>query len=192
VNAEANTLEELKEIVRREGMESFLNWKKDFLRQQAMDKINDLVEIEISDATLDYLVQRTIENSKKEKSYEKYLKQAGSEEKLIEELRSGVFDEIKKARFIDEIASREGFRAEEEEIQAYAEEMAPYWGISAERAKEMVNTRRDVKEDIVSTIIRNKVLDNVIEKASISDMEPSSDEQLEISESGVEEAPPKE
>ena len=85
VNAEANTLEELKEIVRREGMESFLNWKKDFLRQQAMDKINDLVEIGISDATLDYLVQRTIENSKKEKSYEKYLKQAGSEEKLIEE-----------------------------------------------------------------------------------------------------------
>lgn len=192
VNAEANTLEELKEIVRREGMESFLNWKKDFLRQQAMDKINDLVEIGISDATLDYLVQRTIENSKKEKSYEKYLKQAGSEEKLIEELRSGVFDEIKKARFIDEIASREGFRAEEEEIQAYAEEMAPYWGISAERAKEMVNTRQDVKEDIVSTIIRNKVLDNVIEKASISDMEPSSDEQLEISESGGEEAPPKE
>ncbi len=70
--------------------------------------------------------------------------------------------------------------------------MAPYWGISAERAKEMVNTRQDVKEDIVSTIIRNKVLDNVIEKASISDMEPSSDEQLEISESGGEEAPPKE
>ncbi|MFA6975627.1 MAG: trigger factor [Mesotoga sp.] len=182
VNAEANSLEELKRIVEKEGVESFLNWQKDFLRQQAMDKINDLVEIEISDSTLDYFVQRTIENSKKEKSYDNYLKQAGSEEKLLENFRSGVFDEIKKSRFIDEIASKEGFKAEQEEIEAYAEEMAPYWGISADRAREMVTSREDIKEDIVSTIIRNKVLDAVIERAAISEMEPS----LEKEEKGSE------
>ena len=177
VNAEANSLEELREIVEKEGMESFINWQKDFLRQQAMDKINDLVEIEISDSTLDYFVQRTIENSKKDKSYENYLNQAGSEDKLVENFRKGVFDEIKKTRFIHEIASKEGFEAEEEEIEAFAEEMAPYWGISADRAKEMVSTREDVRSDIVSTIIRNKVLDAVVEKASISEMEPQSEEE---------------
>ena len=67
---EANTLEELKEIVRR-GNGIILELEERLLKAAKMDKINDLVEIEISDATLDYLVQRTIENSKKEKSYEK-------------------------------------------------------------------------------------------------------------------------
>ncbi|MGC9322317.1 MAG: trigger factor, partial [Kosmotogaceae bacterium] len=113
-----------------------------------------------------------------------YLKQAGSEEKLLEDFRSGVFDEIKRSRFIDEIASKEGFKAEQEEIEAYAEEMAPYWGISADRAREMVNSREDIKEDIVSTIIRNKVLDAVIERAAISEMEPSLEKEEKDSESG--------
>ncbi len=41
----------------------------------------------------------------------------------------------------------------------------------------MVSTREDVRSDIVSTIIRNKVLDAVVEKASISEMEPQSEEE---------------
>lgn len=175
VSAQAATLEELKEEVKEEGLASFLTWRKDFLRQQAMDKIGEFVELELADSTLDYFVVRAIENSKKDKSYEGYLKQAGSAEKLAENFKQGILDELKKNRFIEEVAQRENLKVEEDELEAYAEELAPQWGISLDRAREMLASRQDIRSDIRSTILRNKVLDKVIEKAKVSEVVSSAE-----------------
>ncbi len=153
-------------------MKSFAGWKKDFLRQQAMDKIDDLVEIEIAESTIGFFVQRAIENSKKDKSYDGYLKQAESLEKLVEEFRTGIINEVKKNRFIEEMARIEGLKVEEDELVSYSEEMSSYWGMSADRAREMIKSREDIREDLTSTILRNKVLDIVVERAKVVEIEP--------------------
>ena len=36
----------------------------------------------------------------------------------------------------------------------------------------MVKSREDVREDLISTILRNKVLDIVVEKAKVVEIEP--------------------
>ena len=88
-------------------MKSFAGWKKDFLRQQAMDKIDDLVEIEIAESTIGF---SSIGRSRTRKRTElrRVLKQAESVEKLVEEFRAGILDEVKKNRFIEEMARIEG------------------------------------------------------------------------------------
>ncbi len=100
------------------------------------------------------------------------LKQAESVEKLVEEFRAGILDEVKKNRFIEEMARIEGLKVEEDELVSYSEEMSSHWGISADRAREMVKSREDVREDLISTILRNKVLDIVVEKAKVVEIEP--------------------
>ncbi|MDD4479343.1 MAG: trigger factor, partial [Mesotoga sp.] len=172
VDPDLSNLDELKKKIEEEGVKSFAGWKKDFLRQQAMDKIDDLVEIEIAESTIGFFVHRAIENSKKDKSYDGYLKQAESVEKLVEEFRAGILDEVKKNRFIEEMARIEGLKVEEDELVSYSEEMSSHWGISADRAREMVKSREDVREDLISTILRNKVLDIVVEKAKVVEIEP--------------------
>jgi trigger factor len=172
VDPDLSTLDELKKKIEEEGVKSFAGWKKDFLRQQAMDKIDDLVEIEIAESTIGFFVQRAIENSKKDKSYDGYLKQAESLEKLVEEFRTGIINEVKKNRFIEEMARIEGLKVEEDELVSYSEEMSSYWGMSADRAREMIKSREDIREDLTSTILRNKVLDIVVERAKVVEIEP--------------------
>jgi len=141
VASEVETLEELKKKIEEEGIEAFDNWKKDFLRQQAFDKIVDLVDVKISDKTIDYFVLKSIENLIKEKKYDNYLKQAGSEENLRDQIKESIINELKRDRFIAEIAKENNIEVTEEEVLKNAEELAPYWGISVERATEIIKGR---------------------------------------------------
>ncbi|AKI97852.1 trigger factor [Kosmotoga pacifica] len=182
VTSEVETLEELKKKIEKEGMEAFDNWKRDFLRQQAFDKIADFVDVKISDKTIDYFVVKSIENLIKEKTYQTYLKQAGSEENLRNQIRESILNELKRERFIEEIARTNEIEVTEEEILKNAEELAPYWGISVERAVEIVKSREDLREDIVSNLKKNKVLDLVIEVATIKEIETEEEKKEETSE----------
>jgi len=177
VASEVNTLEELKKKLEEEGLEAFESWKKDFLRQQVQDKLAELVELEISEKTLDYFVNRAIENAKKENTYDSYLKQAGTEEKLYEEFKTGILNELKKNTAIEKIAEKEQIEVTDEEVMKTAEELSTYWGISPERAKEIVKTREDIRNDIVENIRRTKVQDLIVEKATIKEI--SVDEPVE-------------
>lgn len=177
VDPEVNTLDELKTKIETEGAEAFENWKRDFMRQQANEKLSDLIEMDLSEKSLEYFVHRAINNAMKDKSYEGYLKQAGSEEKLHEEFEAGILKEIKKTRAIDIICNEKNIEVAEEDIIKRAEELAPSWGISADRAKEIMNSREDVKEDIVRDIKTNKVMDVLIDNGSIKSMEAEKKEE---------------
>lgn len=179
IDPETESLEELKKTIEEEGTASFKSWQKDFLRQQAMDKIDAIMEIEVAESTVDYFVHRAIESSKKDKSYDAYLKQAGSVEKLVENFREGIEDELKKNLFLEEMAAMENIETNDEEIAVYAENSATQWGVSVEQAKELLNSREEVKQDIHAAIIRNKVLDIVVEKAKITEIEPDIEEEKE-------------
>ncbi|OAA30901.1 trigger factor [Kosmotoga arenicorallina S304] len=171
VAGEVETLEELKKKIEKEGIEAFDNWKKDFLRQQAFDKIIDFIDVKVSDKTIDYFVLKSIENLIKEKKYDSYLKQAGSEENLKNQIKESIINELKRERFIAEIAKENGIEVSEEEVLKNAEELAPYWGISVERAREIIKSREDLREDIAANLRKNKVMDLIIESATIKEID---------------------
>ena len=182
VASEVETLEELKKKIEEEGIEAFDNWKKDFLRQQAFDKIVDLVDVKISDKTIDYFVLKSIENLIKEKKYDNYLKQAGSEENLRDQIKESIINELKRDRFIAEIAKENNIEVTEEEVLKNAEELAPYWGISVERATEIIKSREDLREDIAANLRKNKVLDLVIASATFKEIDAGESKEEESKE----------
>ncbi len=180
VSENAKTLAELEQELEKEGSEAYETWKRDFLRQQINQKIVEFGNLEISDKTLEYYVQKAIENSRKDKSYENYLKQAGSEEELMSQFSEGVLEELTRNRIIDEIAGSVNIEVSEEELQQTAERLAPQWGISSDRARELIKSREDVRKDFTENIRRSKVLDLIAEKAKVKELDqPESEESAE-------------
>ena len=73
----------------------------------------------------------------------------------------------------------------EEEVLKNAEELAPYWGISVERATEIIKSREDLREDIAANLRKNKVLDLVIASATFKEIdagESKEEENKEVAE----------
>ncbi|MEA2065673.1 MAG: trigger factor [Thermotogota bacterium] len=179
VNYDVNDLEELKAKLKEEGTEQYENWKYDFLRQQVSSLITDYVDIEISDRTLDYFVSRAIENSKKEGSYEKYLKKVENEEELKKEFKRNILNELKKERAVEKISENEKIEVTNEEIENKIKELAPYWGISEEQALGVIKERKRMKDELEENIRRTKVFDAVIAKADVKEVDENEEENQE-------------
>jgi trigger factor len=179
VNYDVNDLEELKAKLKEEGTEQYENWKYDYLRQQVSSLITDYVDIEISDKTLDYFVSRAIENSKKEGSYEKYLKEVENEEELKKEFKRNILNELKKERAVEEISEKEKIDVTDEEIENKIKELAPYWGISEEQALGVIKERKRMKDELEENIRRTKVFDAVIAKADVKEVDENEEENQE-------------
>ncbi len=128
-------------------------------------------------------MRRAVENSKKDKSYSSYLEQAGSESDLLLQFKEGVLEELTRNRIIDEIAESEKIQVSEEELQQTAQRLAPQWGISPERAKELIKSREDVREDFTDSIRRSKVLDLIASKAKIKELDHTAAEEPEENQS---------
>ncbi|TYB91480.1 MAG: trigger factor [Kosmotoga sp.] len=182
VSYDVNDLEELKAKLKEEGIEQYENWKEDFLRQKLSSVITDYVDIEISDKTLDYFVNRAIENSKKEGSYEKYLKEAENEDELREEFKRNILNELKKERAVEEISEKENIEVTDEEIENKIKELAPYWGISEEQALGVIKERKRMRDELEESIRRRKAFDAVIAKADIKEVEESENKDEEETE----------
>ena len=189
VSQNASSLEELKKELEKEGEAAYEAWKKDFFRQQVNQKIVEFADLEISDKTLEYYVRRAVENSKKDKSYNSYLEQAGSEGDLLLQFKEGVLEELTRNRIIDEIAETEKIEVSEEELQQTAQRLAPQWGISSERAKELIKSREDVREDFTESIRRSKVLDLIAAKANIKELDHTTTGDSEDNEGDSSETP---
>lgn len=87
VNNEFETLEQLKEELKKEGKDIYDVEMKESMREQLLEKLPEVVEIEISERTLDLLVQETINRLKREGRYDQIVSSYESEEKLKEELK---------------------------------------------------------------------------------------------------------
>ncbi|MFW6119571.1 MAG: trigger factor [Petrotogales bacterium] len=182
VSYDVNDLEELKAKLEEEGSEQYESWKDDFLRQQVSNIITDYVNIEISEKTLDYFVSRAIENSKKEGSYEKYLKEVEDEEELKKEFKRNILDELKKERAVEEIAEKENIKVTDEEIENKIKELAPYWGVSEEQALQIIKEKKRMKEELEESIKRTKVFNAVKDKANVKEVEEEDEEKEETKE----------
>jgi len=172
VGNEFETLEQLKEALREEGKNIYDVEMKVNMREQLSEKLPDFVEIEISNRTLSLLVEEAIRRMKRDGRYDQLLESYGDEEKMRKDLEKAIIRDIKFERAVEEFAKEKGITVTEEELEKEAEEIAPFWGVSVERAKSIVKSRRDVKEDLEWAVLKRKVLDTMLELVTVKVVEP--------------------
>ncbi|ABQ46265.1 MULTISPECIES: trigger factor [Thermotoga] len=172
VNNEFETLEQLKESLKKEGKEIYDVEMKESMREQLLEKLPEIVEIEISDRTLEILVNEAINRLKREGRYEQIVSSYESEEKFREELKERILDDIKRDRVIEVLAQEKGISVNDEELEKEAEELAPFWGISPDRAKSLVKARQDLREELRWAILKRKVLDLLLQEVKVKVVEP--------------------
>ena len=178
VSNEFETLEQLKEHLTKEGKEIYDVEMKENLREQVLEKLPEVTNLDISDKTLDYFVERAILRMKEKGEYEKAIKEhEGDEEKLKEDLREIFLRDFKRSLAIEKISEDENIKVTEEELEKEAELLAPFWGISKERAKAIVKSKEDIREDLEWAILKRKVADFLLEKVKIVEIEPKSSEE---------------
>lgn len=172
VNNEFETLEQLKESLKKEGKEIYDVEMKESMREQLLEKLPEVVEIEVSDRTLEILVDEAVSRLKREGRYEQIVSSYESEEKFREELKERILDDIKRDRVIEVLAQEKGISVSDEELEKEAEELAPFWGISPERAKSLVKARQDLREELRWAILKRKVLDLLLQEVKVKVVEP--------------------
>jgi trigger factor len=159
------TVEQLKEKFKEEGEKIYEKEIKSSIREQILAALPLATELFISEKTIDYAVKLIIANMKEENKYEDFVKKYESEEKAIEALKEYYINELKKDTAINKIAKENKIdrKVSEQELEEYAEILAPYWGISVERAKVLVKEKPEVRSEIEETIFIDKVLDKISE-----------------------------
>ncbi|ABR30844.1 trigger factor [Thermosipho melanesiensis] len=160
------TLDELKNKIMEEGTKIYDNEIKNSIREQILAQLSEVTELFISEKTIDYAVRLIVNNMKEENKYEEYVKKYENEEKALESLKEYYVNELKKESAIEKLAKEYKIeeKATDEELEKYAEMLAPYWGISVERAKVLVKERNDIRNEVENMIFVDKVLDKVAEK----------------------------
>ncbi|MBZ4651187.1 MAG: trigger factor, partial [Thermosipho sp. (in: Bacteria)] len=159
------TLDELKNKILEEGTKIYDDEIKHSIREQILAQLPEATELFISEKTIDYAVRLIVNNMKEEGKYEEYVKKYDSEDKAKEAIREYYVSELKKEAAIEKIAKEYNIerKATDEELEKYAEILAPYWGISVERAKVLVKERAEVRNEVENMIFVDKVLDKISE-----------------------------
>ena len=167
VGSEFETLEDLKEKLKEEGEESYEVTMKQILRDQALDWLVENTELEISEKTLERVVEDMKDRLKKEGKYEKLVEDYGGEEELEKVSKERFLANLKETYGIKKVAEIEGIEVTEEELEKEAEELSTFWGIPPQKAKVLVKRDPKIREELEWALLKNKVLDAMIEKAKV-------------------------
>lgn len=183
------TVEELKNKFKDEGEKIYEKEIKSSIREQILSVLPQATDLFISEKTVDYAVRLIIANMKEENKYEDFVKKYESKEKAIESLKEYYINDLKKETAIEKIAKENNIerKISEQELEEYAELLAPYWGISVERAKVLVKEKPEVRSEVEEMIFVDKVLDKISEFVEKEIVDVNGNKEGEESEEGKEE-----
>ena len=181
VEPELNSLDELNTKLKEEGKKQVEEWKKGILRNQVNAELPKLIDLKMSPETMDMYLATAVDNMKKDKVYDQYLQQAGGDtEKFFKDLKESIENEIKSSRLIDEISKKEKLEVSDEEILEMAEPLSKNWGVSVDRAKNMIEAKEEIKNELKGSLMNNKVLDFLVSKAEIEEVSNKEEDKEEI------------
>lgn len=172
LNIEVETLSDLKEKIRKEGEEAVKDWQEQFIINYILSEIPNYVEVEISPETLNYYVESSINDLKTKGNYESYLEKFNNDEnKLIEDIRNSALKWIKEIIVIENIANENNITVTEEELNQAIKNFGSMYGLSYARALEVVNSNRQILEELTWNELRIKVAKFVKEMVKIEEIE---------------------
>lgn len=162
---EVQTVEQLKGKLRSEGKEIYDKELGESYKVQIINQLPNIVELELSEKTIERAVENILENLKKEGKYDSYVQNYESEEKLREELNVYYLNLLKKDLAVKKIAEENNIKVTDDDIKEFAAKVSVEWGVSPDRAEAIIKQRKDLRNEVVMEIVESKVA-NILQKSA--------------------------
>ncbi|KLO23562.1 hypothetical protein X275_02390 [Marinitoga sp. 1197] len=171
LDAEINSVLELKEKLAKEGADSFKVWKDDYIKNYILAELHKYVEVDVSDETIDDFVEKTLERVKQNGKYEEELEKHGGEEAYINELKEQALKSIKEMTIINKIAEENNIKVEEKELNEAIHSFAHMYRLPHDKAKEIIYSNAEILGNLMWDILSKKVAEHITEKVEIVEVE---------------------
>ncbi|OOC55037.1 trigger factor [Nocardiopsis sinuspersici] len=172
--SEFDTIEELRQDVRKRMGEVRRLQQLSAARDKALEKLIDSVDIPLPDAVVDEEVNRRRQSLEQQLAQggltkEAYLEsQEKTEEEFDEELASGARSAVKAGFILDQLAIQEDLSADQSELSQYVFEQAQRMGVSPDQlAQHLVES--DQIRVAFTEVVRGKAMDLVLAEARVTD-----------------------
>lgn len=159
---EEKAREEGKKIYDQELLESFV--------EQFLNQLPGATEMDISDKTIHRFAEDTIDGLKEEGKYEQYLSKFESYEKMVEHINETFLETAKRNLALKKLAKEYDIKVGAEDLRAYAERMAPKWGVSPDKIEATYRTNRQFRDDVTIQLLAEKVLKAILDKLTIEEV----------------------
>lgn len=168
LNIEVETLSELKENLQKEGEDAVKNWHEQFAVNYILSELPNYVQIDISDESLNYYIDTSIQDLKNKGKYEEELKKHDNDEnKLREEIKESALKWIKEVVIIEKISEENNIKVENNELSLEIKNFASMYGIPFSRAQEIMNSNPELMNEIIWNKLREKVALLIKDKVKI-------------------------
>ncbi len=172
--SEFDTIDELREDVRKRMSEVRRIQQISSARDKALEKLIDSIDIPLPDAVVDE------EISRRRQSLEQQLAQSGltkeaylesqekTEEEFEEELTTGARSAVKAGFILDQLAIQEDLSADQGELSQYVFEQAQRMGVSPDQLAQHLVESNQIRVAFTE-VVRGKAMDLVLSEARITD-----------------------
>lgn len=168
LNIEVETLNELKETLRKEGEDAVKNWQDQFVVNYILSELPNYVDIDISDESVNYYIDATINDLKNKGKYEENLKKYDNDEnKLREEIKKSALNWIKEMVVIEKLSLENDIKVGNEELSQEIKNFSTMYSLPFSRAQEIISSNPELSNEILWNKLREKVAQFIKEKVQI-------------------------
>ncbi|ODN30342.1 trigger factor [Fervidobacterium thailandense] len=164
------TVEQFERHAREEGKKIYDEELMDSFVEQFLQQLPEATEMDISEKTLQRFAEDTIEKLKEDGKYEEYLKQFESYEKMVEHINETFLETAKRNLALKKLAKEYDVKIGLEDLRAYAERMAPKWGVSPDKIEATYRTNKNFRDDVTVQILTEKILKTILDKITIEEV----------------------
>ncbi len=173
LDMEANTIAELKELIKKNMETNIEAQKKNMISEMLLEKVADNSEVAIPKQMIDSEVARMIHDtagqlSSQGLSIEQYYEMTGTtEEQLKEQLRPDAEKRTKHMLTLEKLIEELAVSVEEKEIDEELKQMAEMYSMEVEAVEQAIGGKGQLEYSIKA----RKVFDSLAETAKISEVE---------------------
>ena len=172
--SEFDTIEELREDVRKRMSEVRRLQQLSAARDKALEQLIESVDVPLPDAVVDEEITRRRESLEQQLAQggltkEAYLEsQEKTEEEFDEELTTGARSAVKAGFILDQLAIQEDLSADQGELSQYVFEQAQRMGVSPDQLAQHLVESNQIRVAFTE-VVRGKAMDLVLAGARITD-----------------------
>jgi len=179
LDAEVNSVLELKDKLSKEGADSYKAWKDDYVKNYILANLHKHVEIDVSEETIDDFVEKTLERVKQNGKYDEEVEKHDGEENYINELKEQAIKSIKEMTIINKIAEENNLKVEEKELSESIHAFANMYRIPHDKAREIIYSNAEILGNLMWDILSKKVAEHISKNIEIIEIENFEEKQNE-------------
>jgi trigger factor len=174
LGSEFDTIEELREDIRKRLADQKLHQQLGQARDKALEALMEKLDIPLPDSVIESEIERRNEQLDQQlqmygMTREKYLEdQEKSEEEHEEELKESARDAVKGGFILDQLALQEQLTVENEELTEYVVRNAMQMGVQPDVLAKHLTENNQIPA-VVSEVLRSKALNLVVEHVKATD-----------------------